>query len=151
MPYLIFIHSLLRYFILLFAVIVVIQSLAGILGKKKFGKANKMTALFLLICCDIQLLAGLALYYTNFHTITAPGFMKDTYNRFYAVEHSVSMILAIILVHVGYNFTKKNLDDQPKFKRVFWSIFVALAIFFAMIPWQQKPVVGKPNVPTLSS
>ena len=151
-PYVIYIHSILRYFILLFAVIVVIQSLAGMMGKKKFLKTNRIIALFLLICCDIQLLLGLFLYYFK---IIGPGVLKsgtvmtDTANRFWAVEHSVSMVIAIILVHVGYTFTKRNMDDDRKFKRLFWCIFIAMGIFFAMIPWEGKQVVGRPNMPTL--
>ncbi len=35
-PYLLYIHSILRYFILLFAVVVVIQSPVGMMGKKRF-------------------------------------------------------------------------------------------------------------------
>jgi hypothetical protein len=154
LPYILYVHSILRYFILLFAIIVVIQSLVGMMGKRQFKKPNKMMALFLLIFCDLQLLLGLALYY---YKLVAPGVlqggnvMKDTYNRFYAVEHSTSMILAIILVHIGYSVTKKNMDPDRKFKRLFWCSFIALAIFLAMIPWEGKQVVGRPNFPVLQS
>jgi heme A synthase len=149
----IFLHSLLRYFVLLFALIVVIQSLSGVLGKKRFSKKDKTGALLLLIFCDVQLLIGLAIYAMGgwAHVISAPGAMKDTYSRFYGMEHGVSMIIAIILVHIGYSFAKKNMDDMPKFKRIFWCSFIALCIFFAMIPWQNRQVIGKPNIPTLSA
>ena len=60
-----FFHSILRYLVLLFAVIVVLQSLMGMLGKKQFKKPNKMTALALMIVCDIQLLLGFAVYFMN--------------------------------------------------------------------------------------
>lgn len=154
-PYLnniLYAHSILRYFILLFAIIVVVQSLVGMMGKKKFQKPNKMMALGLLISCDLQLLFGLALYY---YKLVAPGLlqggniMKDTYTRFYAVEHSLSMIVALVFVHIGYNVTKKNMDDDRKFKRLFWCSFIALAIFLAMIPWEGKQVVGRPNFPSM--
>jgi len=153
LPYVTYIHSILRYFILLFTVIVVIQCLVGMLGKKKFGKNNKITALLLLICCDLQLLLGIMLYTLGgwFHVLESPGVMRNTYSRFYAVEHSVGMIIAIILVHIGYSIGKKNIDDDRKFKRIFWSIFIALAIFFATIPWQGRQVVGRPDMPTLST
>ena len=151
-PYMLYLHSILRYFILLFAVIVVVQSLIGMLGKKAFGKGNKMTALFLLICCDLQLLLGLSLYYG---TVIATGMlssgdvMKDPGKRFWAVEHSVGMLVGIILVHIGYVVAKKNIDSDRKFKRLFWCIFIALGIFVAMIPWEGKQVVGRPNFPVL--
>ena len=152
-PYFIFFHSILRYFILLFAVIVVTQSLVGILSKKRFGNANRKMALFLLICCDLQLVLGLVLYSVGgwLHVLQTPGVMKNTYSRFYAVEHSVGMIIAIILVHMGYSYAKKNMDDQPKFKRIFWCSFIALAIFLATIPWSGRPVIGKPDLPTFGA
>jgi len=109
-------------------------------------------ALFLLICCDIQLLLGGALYYfklINNGMLQAGNVMKDAYARFYAVEHSLSMVVAIILVHVGYSVTKKNMDSDRKFKRLFWCSFIALALFLAMIPWEGKQVVGRPNIPVM--
>jgi len=150
--YLIYFHSIIRYFILLFALIVAIQSLTGMLGKKQFKKGNKTAALLLLIFCDLQLLIGLFLYHA---TVIATGMlhsatlMKDAGSRFWAVEHSVGMLLAIILVHVGYASVKKNIDDDRKFKRLFWCVFIALGIFVAMIPWEGKQVVGRPNIPTM--
>jgi hypothetical protein len=152
--YFVYFHSIFRYFILLFAVIVVIQSLIGMLGKRKFLKSNRIPALFLLIFCDLQFLFGLVLYY---HKVVQPGLlssstlMTDTASRFYAIEHSLSMIIAIILVHIGYSIAKKPIDDDRKFKRLFWCSFIALAIFMAMTPWEGKQVVGRPNIPVMPS
>ncbi len=153
-PYLLYIHSILRYIILLFAAIVAFQSLTGLLGKKRFLKSNRMPALLLLIFCDLQLLMGISLYYFKIietGILKSGMVMKDTYSRFYAMEHSLSMVIAIILVHVGYSVTKKNIDDDRKFKRLFWCSFVALAIFMAMTPWAAKQVVGRPNIPVMPS
>ncbi len=147
-----FLHSILRYFILFFALVVAVQSLVGMMGNKKFKKVNKQMALALLIFCDLQLVLGLLLYYQKLIApgiLSSGGVMKDTYSRFYAVEHSVSMIIAIVLVHVGYTVTKKNMDDDRKFKRLFWCSFIALGIFMAMIPWEGKQVVGRPNIPQM--
>jgi type IV secretory pathway TrbL component len=152
-PYILYFHSLIRYFILLFALIVVLQSLMGILGKQEFKKVNKTTALLLLIFCDLQLLLGIWLYFNWWNNGHVPGspIMSDAYNRFWAVEHTVGMIVAIILVHVGYSFAKKVMNDDLKFKRLFWCSFAALAIFMAMIPWASKKVVGRSNVPHLQA
>ena len=153
--YILYFHSILRYLILLFALIVVVQSLVGMMGKKKFKSSNKQTALVLLICCDIQLLFGFILYYFRVYgagLLNGGDVMKDPYKRFWVVEHSVGMTVAIILVHMGYTITKKNMDDDRKFKRIFWFIFVALAIFVATIPWEGKPGgVGRPNIPHLNA
>ncbi len=151
--YIIYFHSILRYLILLFTLIVAVQSLAGMLGKKKFKSSNKQTALVLLICCDLQLLLGLALYYFRVYAtglLNGGDVMSNSYKRFWAVEHSVGMIIAIILIHMGYAVAKKNMDDDRKFKRLFWFVFIALVIFAATIPWEGKTGVGRPNIPHLS-
>jgi hypothetical protein len=56
-PYIVYfnnIHSILRYFLLIFTLIVVVQSLMGMLGKKEFAKTNRKMALFMMISCDLQ-------------------------------------------------------------------------------------------------
>lgn len=148
-----FLHSYLRYFILLFALVVAVQSLVGMMRNKKFKKVNKQLALSLLIFCDLQLVLGIILYYYKVigaGMFSAGDLMKNPYSRFYAVEHSLAMIIAIVLVHVGYTVTKKNIDDDRKFKRLFWCSFIALGIFMAMIPWEGKQVVGRPNIPHMT-
>jgi chromate transport protein ChrA len=155
LPYLsniLYLHSILRYFILALAIVVAFQSLLGMMRKQQFKKGNRLMALFLLIFCDLQLIFGIALYYyklVNSGLMQSVNVMKDTYARFYAVEHSVSMIVAIVLVHVAYSIAKKNMDSDRKFKRMFWCSFIALALFLAMIPWEGKQVVGRPNIPTM--
>lgn len=155
MSNIILLHSLLRYFIIIFALVVVVLSLTGMMRKKKFKKTNKQTALVLLICCDLQLLLGLALYHMGgwLGKVQAKPISRDVavINRFYGMEHAVSMIIAIVLVHAGYSVTKKNMDDDRKFKRLFWTVFVALMIFIAMTPWQSRQLVGRPNVPQIGS
>ena len=150
--YFLYFHSILRYFILLFALVVVVQSLVGFMGKKPFKKGNKQAALVLLICCDLQLLLGLILYklFGWMNRLSDTDLMSNPVKRFWAVEHGVGMIVAIILVHLGYAASKKNMDDDRKFKRMFWFIFIALAIFVATIPWEGKQLVGRPNIPHLN-
>lgn len=153
LPYVLFVHSTIRYIILLLALVVAVQSLLGVMTKKTFKGGNRVAALLLMIFCDLQLLFGLSLYFMKGwpQAFGSGNVMKNPVTRFWAVEHSVGMLVAIILVHIGYNVTKKTINDEAKFKRLFWCSFVALAIFMAMTPWASKPVVGRPNIPQLHS
>ena len=147
-----YLHSILRYFILLFALIVVVQSLLGILGKRKFKAINKQSALVLLIFCDLQILLGLLLYYLKgmANLFSGGDVMKDPAKRFWAVEHGFGMIVAIVLVHMGYSVTKKLIDDDRKFKKLFWFVFIALIIIVATIPWEWRvPGISRPNIPSM--
>lgn len=122
-------------------------------GKKAFMPGDKKTALFLMISCDVQLLLGLALYFMKgwFNVLTSGGgFMKLPVQRFFAMEHAVGMIIAIVLVHIGYSATKKNIADSAKFKKLFWFTLVALIVIFATIPWPFREAIARPLFPGMT-
>lgn len=110
-------------------------------------------ALFMMISCDLQLLAGLAVYYLGGHILMLKNGTATAshYNRFYSIEHPASMIIGIVLVHVAYSVAKKAMDDAPKFKRLFWYSFLALFLFMAQTPWPSKKDIGKPMLPGMAS
>ena len=144
------IHSILRYLVLILTLIVAVQSLIGMLGKKEFSATNRKMALFMMIACDIQLLAGLAVFYLYGHILMLKkGIAMETHaSRFYTIEHPIGMILGIVLVHMGYNLTKKVMDSDKKLKRLFWYSFVALVIFISQTPWPgKKDGIGRPMFP----
>jgi hypothetical protein len=142
-------HNFLRWLVLLFALLTIIKGLGGMNGKKVFTKQDKRWALFLLISCDIQLLIGLVLYFTKgwWGVLTSGASMANKYNRFFSVEHAFGMIVAIVLVHIGYSATKKNIPDASKYKRMFWYTFVAVLIILATIPWPGRDMIGRPLFP----
>ena len=146
------IHNIFRYFVLLSVLIVVIQSLMGMQGKKEFTPGNRKMALFMQIFCDMQLLIGFAVYYFGGHlqSIQAGTATASHYSRFYTIEHPLSMLIGIVLVHLGYAVAKKNMDSDRKFKRLFWYSFIALFLFVAQTPWPGKKDVGRPLVPSFS-
>ena len=140
-------HNIFRWLILLFALLTIVGSVSGMGGKKQFTANNKRVALFLLISCDIQLLLGLFLYFANgwfTQLTTGTDVMTNAGLRFFAMEHNVAMIIAIILVHIGYSATKKDIPDQSKFKRLFWFTFIALVIILASIPWPFREAIARP-------
>jgi hypothetical protein len=147
-------HSFLRWFILLFAFWTIFKSAGGMGGGKAFTKADKRPALLLLITADIQLLLGLFLYFTgawgikNINNMGGMGaIMKDKASRFWGVEHITGMLIALILIHIGYSVIKKDIPDTSKFKKLFWYTFLALVIIIATIPWPFREVVGRPLFP----
>lgn len=146
-------HNVMRWLILLFALLAIIKGLGGMSGKKPFGKGDKRIALFLMICCDLQLLLGLVLYYLNgwWSVLIGGTSMASKYNRFFSIEHAFGMLVAIIVVHIGYSATKKNIPDGAKFKRLFWFTLIAMIIILATIPWPGREMVGRPFFPGMSA
>jgi len=147
-------HNLMRWVVLILALITIFRSLSGMSSGKTFTPGNKKVALFLMISVDIQLLVGLMLYYFKgwFGILTSGKLaMKDEYQRFWTIEHAVGMIIAIVLIHIGYSASKKDVPDVVKFKKLFWLTTIALVIILITIPWPFREIVGRPMLPGMSS
>ncbi|RYD54618.1 MAG: hypothetical protein EOP56_18685 [Sphingobacteriales bacterium] len=143
-------HNFLRWVVLLFALLTIIRSMGGLGGKKAFTSGDRKTAMFLMISADIQLLLGFALYFMKgWATVIASGadIMSNKYNRFFAVEHLTGMLIAIILIHIGYSSAKKNIPDAAKFKKLFWFTLIAVLIILITIPWPGRELIGRPLFP----
>lgn len=146
-------HNFMRWVVLITALIALFRGIGGLGGNKAFGKADKRAALFFMISCDIQLLLGLFLYFGKgwFNVLTSGGFMKLPAQRFWAMEHMLGMLIAIVLVHLGYSAVKKNVADKTKFSRWFWYSLVALLIIIATIPWPFRESVARGLFPGMSA
>lgn len=107
--------------------------------KAEFVKSDKLLALFTLIFSHLQLVFGLLLYFIGpkgFQYLSQDGFMKDATARFYGVEHISIMIIAIILITMGYSGAKRRTESSAKFRRlaIFYSIGAVLIL--SRIPWE---------------
>ncbi|MCB0402930.1 MAG: hypothetical protein KDD41_12655 [Flavobacteriales bacterium] len=132
------IHSILRWLVAVFLLLVVFRSIAGVAGKKPFTKADNLLAILLLSFTHIQFLMGLALYYmmgwaAAFHNMGAS--MKDSTTRFWSMEHAVLMVLAIVLITMGRVKSKKAADDLAKHKKgmIFYSLALLLILWAAIV------------------
>ena len=94
-------HSSLRYVVLIFLFLAILDAILAVSSDKPYAKTSKLFALITLISAHIQLLLGLALYFIGdkgFKIITSvEGFMSIARDRFFAMEHISGMILAIVL------------------------------------------------------
>ncbi len=150
MNYILIIHSILRWAVLLFGIWAIIKAIGGLTSKTNYGGSDNKTGLFFMISCDIQLLIGLILYFSNpwFEMLkTYPhDVMKNTngMSRFFSMEHALMMIIAWLLVHVGRSMVKRADTDAQKHKRTLIFFGIALLIILAMIPWPFRADIGRP-------
>ena len=134
-----FIHSYWAYLVLFMLLIATFNAIIGFAANKEYSATNFRIALFTLIVSHIQLLIGIILYFTSGNMGRWDGgmgeVMKNDTLRLYLVEHPLMMIIAIVLITVGYSKHKKKLTSRPKFKML--SIFYGFAfvVVLSRIPW----------------
>jgi hypothetical protein len=127
------IHSLIRYFVLLFLVVVIVKSLLGMMNNGRFGLWDNKLSLYLLIFTHLQLLAGLILYFASPNVRFGGGVMADKLARYWTVEHIFGMLIAVALITIARITSKRMAADSDKFKRLFIFNLIALVIVVAVI------------------
>lgn len=141
-------HNILRWGVLIFGLWTVINAITGVIGKRNYTSGDNKSNLLFMIFCDIQLLIGLILFFTNswFEKVKTDmgGVMKNTYDRFFTVEHAGMMILAWILVHIGRSAVKRADTSAAKHKKMLVFFGLALLIILASIPWPFRTEVARP-------
>lgn len=139
-PALLALHSWLRWLVLLTALIAIFMALAGWLGKKPAGPGLRRASLFFVSSMDLQFLLGLALYFfvspiTRAALANFGAAMKAPESRFFAVEHSTLMLLAVICAHLGAIRARKAPSDLQKFRGAAIAYLISLFLLLAGIPW----------------
>lgn len=146
-------HNFLRWVILILLVVSIVKAYSGWQSKKTFAAGDKKVWLFTMISGHITLLLGLyqwAFGRFGIFTTTLPegtSVMKDSFYRFFWVEHPFGMIVAIILMTLGHGMAKKAVPDEVKYKKAFYYFLVALIVIAISIPWPFRGIVGRPLMP----
>jgi bacteriorhodopsin len=140
-------HNIIRWAVLLFGVWTLLNALTGVFSKRPFNAGDNRSNLLFMISCDIQLLLGLILYFSNswFDRLKDMGnTMKAPYSRFFAVEHMSMMIIAWLLVHIGRASVKRADTDARKHKKMLIFFGLAILLILASIPWPFREQIAKP-------
>jgi len=134
-------HSGFRWIALILIIATIFISFSS--KNKPYSKLEKKLALFTLIIFHIQVLVGLYLYLSEHgRVIFFEGFMKDSMARFYNIEHIFGMLIAVLLITIGYSKAKKKTEDNAKRKTIKTMFIIALLIVLATIPWPFRELAG---------
>lgn len=134
-PILVHIHSGLRWLVLLFIIAAIVN--AGLkLTRKSSSNCNDCAFNRLaLIFMHLQLVLGLVLYFISPKVVFESTSMKDSLLRFFLVEHIGLMIIAVILITIGYVKSDRAVDELKKQKQVLVYFSIALLLILVSIPW----------------
>ncbi len=128
-------HSGFRWIVLIMLITIVVNSLIKWIKKSDFKKGDEKLTTFSTMAVHIQLLLGIILYFISPKVIFSAETMKNDILRFFTVEHSVMMLIAITIITIGSISVKKATNSPVKFKRAFLYFGTGLLIILLMIPW----------------
>lgn len=126
-------HSGLRWIALVLLVAAVVVAISKWQGRSGYTDGNRKLYLFTLIAVHTQLLIGLVLYFISPKVDFSQ--MSDKLYRFYTVEHTTGMLIAIVLVTIGYSRSKRATDAVNKQRLVGIFYGIGLLLILASIPW----------------
>ena len=135
-------HSGWAYITLIILIVAVVNAIIGLTSKKEFKDKDLRISLFTLIIAHLQLIIGFITYFVSaqFAYVLDNGMgaaMKEPEIRLFVIEHPLMMILAIVLITMGFSKHKKQNTDKGKFKTVALYYGIALIFVLIRIPWSQ--------------
>lgn len=139
-------HNILRWIVLLAGIVAAGKAIVGWTGRRPWTTGDGQLGLLFTISMDLQVLIGLLLYFI-LSPVTTSNFsnfgeaMGNADVRFFLVEHSLLMIVALVLAHVGRSRSKKADTNEARHRAA--AIFFTLAIVAVLlaIPWTGRPLL----------
>lgn len=134
-------HSGLAYILLAVLIISLVYALVNYINKKPFTETVRKVSLVGLIAAHLQLLVGVLLYFLSpigFSNLSGAA-MGDAISRLYVLEHPLTMIIAIILITIGYSRAKKLTEDNRRYKQILIFYTLGLVLVLIRIPWMAWP------------
>lgn len=135
-----FLHSWVRWAVVVLVLISLASALSGWLGRADWTPGDQRLRKLTVGVVDLQVLLGLTLYFVlspltprSLHALRAA--MPNPVLRFYGLEHGVAMLLAVAVIHVASVRSQKGATPTERHRRWAIGLLVALLIIGASIPW----------------
>jgi len=144
-PYVLGLHNIVRWLVLLAGVATVILVWRGWLGRRQWTSAEDKATRAFVGFLDFQFLIGLSLFVV-FSPLTRQAFrdvgaaMADAPVRYFLVEHPVIMLVAIAAAHIGAVKVKRAGTDAERFQRASIWFGLSLAALAGFVPWA-RPLI----------
>lgn len=138
---LVHLHNLLRWIILILLLISLVSAFT------KNARIQK-TSLWLLIIAHSTLVLGIFQWLNGnwgLKLIQTNGFgevMKDSVQRFWAVEHIAGMLIGIVLITIARGKSKRL-----NYSAASWLYLIALVVILASVPWPFREGIARPWFP----
>ena len=128
-------HSVLRWVLFISLVLTIVYAAFNRAGSQPFNKPIKNLSLATVRLLHLQLLVGIILYFISPKVVFSGMAMKAHLTRFFLVEHLTGMLIAVVLITIGYSKAKKLINDQKKYNTILIYYTIGLLAIIAAIPW----------------
>lgn len=142
-------HNILRWFVVIFAILAIVRAYAGWSGKKEWAKADDRAGIMYTGILDLQVLVGLILY-LFLSPITTSAFsnlsaaMTSSPSRFFTLDHILLMVIAMVVAHVGRSLSRKAATVQARFRLAALGFSLSILLILLAIPWPFLATIGRP-------
>lgn len=143
-----FIHSWVRWLVVLLTILVLFKYSYSLVFKKSYSLIDRVLASSLLGTVHLQFILGIILYF-GLSPIVADGLhnmkamMKDPVHRYWAIEHLVAMVTFLILIQLGFSFSKRAIEGVRKHKIMLVYTGISFLILMGSMPWPIR-AFGRP-------
>lgn len=141
-------HSLMRWLVLGSLLTALVRSMWALKNKRAYAPADNSLRHWTATLAHLQLLLGISLY--SISPITA-YFMSHPREalplreiRFFGMEHSLVMLLAVLLITVGAMKARRLSNDRERFLCQLRWYGLGLLLILSSIPWAFSPLVSRP-------
>ena len=131
-------HSIFRYVLLALILISIIVAFKKRNDEQVGASALSRLTVWTTVFAHLQLVLGFILYFGNGWSKLWSNMgetMKEASLRFFMMEHSLGMLVAVVLLTIGRAKLKRQVEGQAKSKTIIWFYSIALLIIFFSIPW----------------
>jgi hypothetical protein len=118
-------HSFWRYAVLIAAIVGFVGALGGWLGSLPPRPTARKAGLVYIIALDVQALVGIVIWLGK-GWYAAPGYFR--------AEHPATMLLAVIVAHVGQVLSRRAKTDKGAARAVAIAVAISLVLVIIGIP-----------------
>jgi len=135
------IHSILRYVILIFLVVLIVKHLIGWINQTKFTGFDGIFSTVTVSTIHLQLIVGIVLYFISPLVSFKSHVMQNEIMRYYTVEHLLLMLVAIGLFTAGRVKLKRKDDPTSKHRTGFIYNTSGLLIVIAALAMSSRGII----------
>jgi hypothetical protein len=131
MEWVVDLHSIWRWVVLIAAVIAIVLAALAAMGTRPWDSLSDRFSFFFTVALDVQVLIGLVIWIFN---------QAWTRDAFIAFVHPILMLAAVAIAHVGRTRSERANDDRSRGRTALIFFVVSLIVVIVAIPTAAWPI-----------